>query len=202
MRFILELRQAGVTDARVLAAMERTPREHYAPSHLDGLALDDIALPLPRAQSMTKPSVIGRMVAALDVQPGDSVLEIGAGSGYQAAVLAQLAHKVVTLDRWRELAAEARMRFGVARLMRAFAHAADGFEGWADDAPYDRIVINAAVEAPPPALLAQLKPGGALVAPIGDAEGQRLIRLRNGVQEDFGPLKFQLLEEGVGEAEA
>lgn len=198
MRFILELRQAGVTDARVLGAMEKTPRAHYAPSHLSDLAYDDIALPLAQAQSMTKPSVVGRVAAALDVQPGDSVLEIGAGSGYQAAVLSQLAHKVITLDRWRELAAEARVRFGTGRLMRVIAHVADGREGWADEAPYDRIVINAAVAAPPEALLAQLKPGGVLVAPLGDAEGQRLIRFRNGVRDDFGPVKFTLLEEGLG----
>ncbi|HRE45759.1 MAG TPA: methyltransferase domain-containing protein, partial [Terricaulis sp.] len=172
MRFILELRQAGVTEARVLGAMERTLRADYAPPHLSDLAYDDIALPLAHGQSMTRPALVGRVVAALDAQEGDSVLEIGAGSGYQAAVLAQLAHKVTTLERWRALAAEARQRFGQARLMRAYAHVADGREGWADDAPYDRIVINGAVAAPPPALLAQLKPGGVLLAPIGDAEGQ------------------------------
>lgn len=199
MRFILELRQAGVTDARVLAAMERTPREHYAPQHLSDLAFDDIALPLPHAQSMTKPSVVGRMVAALDAQPGDAVLEIGAGSGYQAAVLALLAHKVVTLDRWREIAADARVRLGQARLMRVFAHCADGAEGWADEGPYDRIVINVGVAEPPAALLTQLKPGGTLVAPIGDAEGQRLVRWRNDAREDFGPVKFPLLEAGLGD---
>jgi len=199
MRFILELRQAGVTDARVLGALERTPRHHYAPAHLSDLAYDDISLPLAQAQSMTKPSVVGRVVAALDVQPGDHVLEIGAGSGFQAAVLAQLGHKVVTIERWRDLAADARMRFGQARLMRAQAHMADGALGWPDEAPYDRIVINAAIAAPPPALLAQLKPGGALVAPLGDAEGQRLIRWRNDTRDDFGPVKFQPLEEGLGE---
>jgi len=198
MRFILELRQAGVTDARVLGAMERTPREHYAPAHLSDLAFDDIALPLPQAQSMTRPAVVGRVITALDVQPGDSVLEVGAGSGYQAAVLSLLGHKVVTLDRWREIAADARMRFGQARLMRVFAHCADGADGWAEEAPYDRIVINAAVEAPPAALLAQLKPGGVLVAPLGGAAAQRLIRWRNDAREDFGPVKFQLLEEGLG----
>lgn len=198
MRFILELRQAGVTDARVLAAMERTPRSHYAPAHLEGLAFDDIGLPLAHAQSMTKPSVVGRAVAALDVQPGDHVLEIGTGSGFQAAVLSDLAHKVVTLDRWRALVADARVVFGTARLMRVFAHVGDGGEGWAEEGPYDRIILNGAVEAPPPALLQQLKPGGALVAPIGGADGQRLLRLRNDAREDFGPVKFAALDEGLG----
>ncbi len=197
MRFVLEMRQAGVTDARALSALERTPRGHYAPAHLEGLALDDVGLPLAHAQTMTKPSTIGRVIAALDVQEGDTVLEIGTGSGYQGAALALLAHKVVTLERWRDLAAEARGRFGTARLMRVFAHVADGYDGWEDEAPYDRIVVNAALADFPLPLLDQLKPGGALVAPIGDAQSQRLMRHRNGRDEDLGPVKFQPLERGV-----
>lgn len=193
MRFVLEMRQAGVTDARVLSALERTPRTHYAPAHLQGLALDDVALPLAHGQTMTKPSVVARMVAALDPQAGDVVLEIGTGSGFQAAVLSTLVHKVVSLERWRALAADARGRFGTARLMRTFAHVADGLEGWADDAPYDRIIVNAAIDDFPLALLDQVKAGGVLVAPIGE----RLIRYRNGQREDLGPVKFALVEEGV-----
>lgn len=202
MRFVLELRQAGVTDARALSAMERTPRTHYAPEHLDGLAYDDISLPLAHAQTMTKPSLVGRVISALSPQPGDTVLEVGTGSGFQAAAIADLSHKVVTLERWRDLAAEARGRFGRARLMRVFAHAADGFEGWAADAPYDRIVVNAAMSEFPMALLDQLKPGGVLLAPLGDAENQRLIRYRNGQREDMGPVRFQPLERGVSDEAA
>lgn len=193
MKFVLELRQAGVTDARVLGALERTARAHYAPTGMEGLALDDVGLPLVHAQTMTKPSSIGRMLVALGAQQNDVVLEIGTGSGYQAAVLSSLAHRVVTLERWRDLAVDARGRFGTARLMRTFAHAADGALGWADDAPFDRIVVNASVQEIPSALLEQLKPDGVLVAPVGD----RLIRHRNGVREDFGPMKFAPLEPGV-----
>lgn len=199
MRFVLEMRQAGVTDARILSALERTPRTHYAPDHLDGLALDDVGLPLAHGQAMTKPSVIGRIVTALDPQPGEVVLEIGAGSGFQTAVIAALAHKVVSIERWRDLAADARARLGTARLMRAYVHAADGFDGWADEAPYDRIIINAALADFPPALVEQLKPGGVLLAPLGDAHEQRLIRLRNGEREDLGPVKFAPLQRGVEE---
>jgi protein-L-isoaspartate(D-aspartate) O-methyltransferase len=199
MRFVLEMRQAGVTDARALSALERTPRTHYAPIHLEGLALDDVALPIAHAQTMTKPSQVGRVITALDVQPNDVVLEIGAGSGFQAAALSTLAHKVVTLERWRDLAAAARGKFGTARMMRTYCHAADGFEGWEDEAPYDRIVVNAALEDIPQALLDQLKPGGVLLAPLGDAQNQRLIRYRNGEREDLGPAKFQPLERGVEE---
>lgn len=193
MRFVLEMRQAGVTDARVLAALERTPRTHYAPAHLEGLALDDVGLPLPHGQTMTKPSTIARMVAALDPQAGDVVLEIGTGSGFQAAVLSALAHRVITLERWRDLVPDARARFGTARLMRTFAHVADGIGGWVDEAPYDRIIVNAAMEGFPLPLLDQLKPGGVMVAPIGE----RLVRYRNGQEEDVGPIRLAPIESGV-----
>lgn len=202
MRFVLEMRQAGITDPRALAALERTPRTHYAPPHLEGLALDDVGLPLAHAQTMTKPSLVGRFVAALGAQPKEVILEIGTGSGFQAAVLSDMAHKVITLERWRDLAADARVRFGTARLMRTYAHVADGFDGWSDEAPYDRIVLNAAVEDIPPVLFDQLRPGGLIVAPIGDASGQRLIRIRNDVREDLGPVKLGPLERGVEEGGA
>jgi protein-L-isoaspartate(D-aspartate) O-methyltransferase len=197
MRFVLEMRQAGVTDARALSALERTPRTHYAPDHLEGLAMDDVGLPLSHAQTMTKPSIIGRMLAALEPQAGDNVLEVGTGSGFQAACIATSAQKVVTLERWRDLAADARGRFGRARLMRVYAHVGDGFDGWVEDAPYDRIVVNAALEEFPLPLLDQLKPGGVLIAPLGDGSGQRLMRYRNGMREDLGPIKFQPLGRGV-----
>jgi protein-L-isoaspartate(D-aspartate) O-methyltransferase len=201
MRFVLDMRQAGITDARALSALELTPRPHYAPAHLEGLAMDDVGLPLAHAQTMTKPSTVGRVLALLDLQAGDVVLEIGTGSGFQAAAFATIAQKVVTLERWRDLTADARGKFGTARLMRVYCHAADGYEGWEDDAPYDRIVVNAAVEELPPALLAQLKPDGVLIAPVGGADSQRLIRYRNGQSEDLGPVKFQPLERGVEEGD-
>jgi protein-L-isoaspartate(D-aspartate) O-methyltransferase len=199
MRFVLEMRQAGVTDARVLSAMERTPRTDFAPAHLDALAMEDNPLPLPHSQAMTRPSIIGRVLMALSVQSNDSVLEIGAGSGYQSAVLGQLAHKVVSLERWRDLAAEARARIGAARLMRVHVHGGDGHDGWPAEAPYDRIVLNAAVAEIPAALLDQLKPDGVLIAPLMRENGQRLMRYRNGQFEDLGPAQFPLLERGVEE---
>lgn len=199
MRFVLELRQAGVTDARALSALERTPRTHYAPEHLQGLALDDVALPMAHAQAMTKPSVIGRVLSALAPAPGDTVLEVGTGSGFQAAALGQLAHKVVSLERWRDLAAAARARIGEARLMRVHVHAADGFAGWEDEAPYDRIVVNGAVDDLPLVLLDQLKQDGVLVAPVTTGDAQRLIRYRNGIREDLGAARFAPLLRGVEE---
>lgn len=197
MRFVLEMRQAGVTDARALAALERTPRDHYAPVHLAQLAYDDAGLPLPNGQTMTKPSIVGRVIAALDVRAADNVLEIGTGSGYQAAALATLATRVVTLERYRDLVADARGRLGLARVMHVSVHLADGFIGWAQEGPYQRIVVNGAVEDMPPALIAQLAEGGVLVAPVGPANGQRLIRLRNNIREDLGAVRFAPLEPGA-----
>jgi protein-L-isoaspartate(D-aspartate) O-methyltransferase len=199
MRFVLEMRQAGVTDARVLSAMERTPRNDFAPEHLEALALDDSALPLAHGQAMTKPSIIGRVLMALGVQPGDNVLEIGAGSGYQTAVLGQLAHKVTSLERWRDMAGEARAGIGAARLMRVHVHGGDGHDGWPAEAPYDRIILNAAVAEIPAPLLDQLKPDGVLIAPLVRENGQRLMRYRNGALEDLGAAQFPMLERGVEE---
>lgn len=197
MRFVLEMRQAGVTDARALRALELTPRAHYAPAHLKGLALDDVALPLGHGQSMTKPSTVGHVIAALAPVNEDVILEIGAGSGFQAAALSALAHKVISLERCRDLASAARQRIGEARLMRTYVHTADGFDGWAEDAPYDRIVINAAVAEIPPALLAQLKPGGVIVAPLGGGETQSLMRIQNDECRDLGPTQFAALARGI-----
>lgn len=199
MRFVLEMRQAGITDPRSLAALERTPRTFFAPAHLEGLALEDKNLPLGHGQAMTKPSVIGRVVTALELNDQDLVLEIGTGSGYQSAAIAELARRVVTLDRWRDFAVEANHRFGRARLLRAIAYAADGALGWTEEAPYDRIVFNCAVDEPPDAVFEQLKPGGVLLAPLNATGGQRLIRFRNGQREDLGAVSFAPLERGVPE---
>ena len=115
MRFVLDMRQAGVTDARALSALEKTPRTYFAPDHLEGLAMDDIPLPLAHAQTMTKPSIIGRVLTALAPQADDNVLEVGSGSGFQAAAIASLARRVVTVERWRDLATDVRGRMGRAR---------------------------------------------------------------------------------------
>lgn len=197
MRFILELRQTGITDARVLSAMERTPRLHYAPEHLEALAMDDLSLPLAHGQMMTKPSIVGRMLMALGAEANETILEIGTGSGYQAAALGWLARKVVTLDRYEDLIATARESFGLARVGNVFAHVGDGAKGWAEDSPYDRIIINADAAEVPPDLLSQLKPDGVLLAPVAG----RLKRFKGEVREDLGPIDFAPLAEGIGETD-
>lgn len=193
MRFVLGLRQGGVTDARVLAAMERAPRTHFAPPQFTAFALEDRALPLGDGVTMTKPSLIARMLQALELRGGETVLEVGSGSGYQAAVLAAIARRVVSLERRRSIAADARSKIGLLRLMHVYLHSADGHDGWAEDAPYDAIVLNGAVTEPPPALLKQLAPGGVIVASVGG----RLTQWRNGAARDLGPADIAPLEAGV-----
>ncbi len=198
MRFVLELRQSGVTDARVLGAMERTPRTHFAPPQFAAFALEDRALPLGDGQQMTRPSVVGRVLSALDLRGGETVLEVGTGSGYQAAVIGSVARRVIALERRQALAAEARGRIGQLRAMHIYVHWADGALGWPDEPGFERIVVNAAVEAPPPALVAQLRAGGVLVA----ASGGRLMQYRKSVDgsleaRDAGPIEFAALEAGV-----
>lgn len=175
MRLILMLRQAGATDPRVLGAMERTPREDFAPADCDEMAWEDVALPLPFGQFTTKPSLVGQVLGLLHVEPGANVLEIGVGSGYQTAVLTLLARRVVGLERLRGLAMDARERLGRLRRMQAVIHCADGLEGWPREAPYDRIIVNAMVSEPT-LFLGQLADDGVLVAPMECAGGQRLVR--------------------------
>jgi len=198
MRFVLELRQSGVTDPRVLAAMERTSRTHFAPPAFKAFALEDRALPLGDGAVMTKFSVVARMLQALELRGGETVLEIGSGSGYQAGVLAVIARRVVSLERRMALAAEARSRIGQLRLMHVYVHAADGADGWAEDAPYDAIIFNAAIEEPSPALVKQLLSGGVIVAPVKG----RMMQFRKGAEgaltsRDLGPAEFAPLERGV-----
>ncbi|MBT9447747.1 MAG: protein-L-isoaspartate(D-aspartate) O-methyltransferase [Hyphomonadaceae bacterium] len=202
MRFVLELRQGGVTDARVLAAMERTPRAHFAPEQFKAFAMEDRALPLPDGEFMTKPSTVARVLAALELRGGETVLEVGTGSGYQAAALATIARRVVSLERRIALAAEARARIGQLRLMHVYVHAADGADGWAEDAPYDAIVVNAAIGTPSPTEMKQLASGGVLVAPVVGENGQRLMQFRKGadgsfVARDLGPAQFAPMARGL-----
>lgn len=202
MRFVLEMRQAGVTAPRVLGAMERTPRAAFTPDHMAALALDDVSLPLPCGQIMTKPSLVGRVVTALALSGGERVLEIGCGSGYQTAVMAQIAARVTALDRHVRLVTAARAALGKLRLDPAQTYLGDGRHGWVQGAPYDRIVINAAVASLPERLVEQAGQGAMILAPIGGPLGQRLTVWtvgRDGVLgsgQDLGSVAFPALSEG------
>lgn len=186
----------GVRDPRALEALRTVPREAFVPERLAELAYDDTPLPIGEEQTISQPYVVALMAEALAVRPGDKVLEIGAGSGYAAAVLSRLAREVWTVERHGSLAREARER--MARLGYANVHVVhgDGTLGWPEHAPYDGIVVAAGGPEVPPALLAQLAPGGRLVIPIGpDPRTQSLVRVRRNpdgsfAREDLGGVRF------------
>lgn len=178
MRFLFTLRQKGLTDNRVLAAMERIDRGNFVQGLFAGRAYDDTPLPIPCGQTISQPTVVGLMTQALQAGPRDTVLEVGTGSGYQAAILGCLARRVYTVDRHRGLVRDAIRRFEAFGLTNIVAIAADGSRGLPDQAPFDRILVTAAAEDPPGPLLSQLKIGGIMVLPVGQSDTvQSLIRV-------------------------
>lgn len=204
MQFLFALRSKGVTDARVLTAMERVDRAAYVKGLFSDRAYEDMPLPISCGQTISQPSVVGIMTQALDVRPRDKVLEVGTGSGYQAAILAQLARRVYTVDRHQRLVTEAQAVFDAHGITNITAFTADGSHGLPGQAPFDRILLTAAAEDPPGPLLAQLKVGGIMVLPVGQSDTvQRLIRVtRSEAGLDYHELRdvrFVPLLEGLGQ---
>ncbi|KEO56318.1 protein-L-isoaspartate(D-aspartate) O-methyltransferase [Thioclava pacifica] len=202
MRFLFALRSKGVTDARTLSAMEEIDRGRFVRGLFADRAYEDMPLPIACGQTISQPSVVGLMTQALQAGPRDTVLEIGTGSGYQAAILSQLARRVYTVDRHRRLVREAEAVFTVLALPNIVAIAGDGSRGLPDQAPFDRIIVTAAAEDPPGPLLAQLKIGGIMVLPVGQSDTvQSLIRVRRletGFDyEELRPVRFVPLVEGM-----
>ena len=203
MRFLFALRSRGIIDPRVLGAMEAIDRGHFVRGHFAARAYDDVPLPISCGQTISQPSVVALMTQALSVNPRDTVLEVGTGSGYQAAILAQLARRVYTVDRHRRLVREAAQVFSALDLTNITALTADGSRGLPDQAPFDRIIVTAAAEDPPGPLLAQLKIGGIMVIPVGQSDAvQSLIKVvRNEDGFDYQELRqvrFVPLVEGIG----
>ena len=175
---ILRLRRAGITDRRVVAAIESVPRDLFVPAELHADAYSDRALPIDCGQTISAPVIVGMMTSALEVGEDDRVLEIGTGTGYQAAILARLAQRVYTIERFRTLVAAAESRFRTLRLTNITTLVGDGIKGWPEQAPFDRIIVTAAGETVPEALLKQIRVGGVLVIPVGPADGvQKLMRI-------------------------
>jgi protein-L-isoaspartate(D-aspartate) O-methyltransferase len=203
MQFLFTLRQAGVTDARVLGAMERIDRALFVKGLFAERAYEDMPLPIACGQTISQPSVVGQMTQALQVGPRDLVLEVGTGSGYQAAILSLLARRVTTIERHRPLVTAARAVFADLGLTNITAMTADGSHGVPSQAPFDRILVTAAAEDPPGPLLAQLRDGGIMVLPVGQSDTvQSLIRVtRRGDGFDYDelrPVRFVPLVEGLG----
>jgi protein-L-isoaspartate(D-aspartate) O-methyltransferase len=203
MQFLFALRSKGVTDARVLTAMEKVDRGPFIRGYFAERAYEDMPLPIACGQTISQPSVVGLMTQALRVSNRDKVLEVGTGSGYQAAILSLLARRVYTVDRHKRLVQDASEIFRDLDLTNIIALTADGSFGLPDQAPFDRIIVTAAAEDPPGPLLAQLKIGGIMVVPVGQSDAvQRLIRvtrLETGFDYDeLRPVRFVPLVEGLG----
>jgi protein-L-isoaspartate(D-aspartate) O-methyltransferase len=167
-----------------LGAIEQVPREFFVEESFRDRAYEDNALPIAMEQTISMPSIVAMMTQALDVKPNHCVLEIGTGSGYQAAVLAKLARRVHTIERHKPLADLARNRFEILKLRNIDSHVADGGKGWPHAAPYERIIVTCAADTIPQTLMAQLTIGGVMIVPVGPhVADQQLLKLTR-VAED------------------
>jgi protein-L-isoaspartate(D-aspartate) O-methyltransferase len=166
-RLVLELRRAGVTDTRVLSAIERVPRELFVPEAFQDQAYENTALPIACSQTISQPLIVGLMTQLLEPDRRIRVLEIGTGSGYQTAVLCQLFRRVYTIERHRELLKEAEARLAALKCHNVTTMAGDGTRGWPEQAPFPRILVTAAATELPTTLADQLDQGGIMVVPIG-----------------------------------
>jgi protein-L-isoaspartate(D-aspartate) O-methyltransferase len=188
MEFLLTLRRRGITDAAVLRALDEVPREEFVTSDHGDAAYADQALPIDCGQTISQPYVVAYMTEQLQVGPGHHVLEVGTGSGYQAAVLSRLARDVVTVERYRTLAETARKRLEKLRYRNVTVKLGDGLAGVPENAPYDRILVTAAAESIPQPLVDELAEGGIMVLPLGPHnDAQRLVKLsktEDGIQRE------------------
>lgn len=203
MQFLFALRSRGVTDNRVLSAMEKIDRGPFIRGLFSERAYEDMPLPIACGQTISQPSVVGLMTQALKIEPRDKILEVGTGSGYQAAILSQLARRIYTIDRHKRLVREAAAIFNDLDLVNITPVVGDGSFGLPDQAPFDRILVTAAAEDPPGPLLAQLKIGGIMVVPVGQSDAvQHLIRVTRTDQgfeyDELLPVRFVPLVEGLG----
>jgi protein-L-isoaspartate(D-aspartate) O-methyltransferase len=194
-----ELGRAALHE-RVLAAMLRVPRHFFVPAQLAGLAYHDMPLPIGFDKTISQGFISALMADLLAPEPHDVILEIGTGLGYQAAVLAELAAQVWSVEIVEELAVHAELRLQRLGYSTVGIRVGDGYRGWIEHAPYDKILVTAAAEQPPPALLEQLKPGGRLVLPMGPVDAQRLTVIDKKVSGDICmvqeliPVQFGRLE--------
>jgi protein-L-isoaspartate(D-aspartate) O-methyltransferase len=204
MQFVFALRSHGVTNPDVLKAMETTPRDAFIEGVFRGRAYEDTPLPIACGQTISQPTVVGLMTQALEVTRRCKVLEIGTGSGYQAAILARLARRVYTIERHRRLARAARALFERLDLHTITVVIGDGSLGLPEQAPFDRIILTAAAEDPPQPLLDQLRPGGIMVLPVGQSDAVqtllKIVKTEAGLDYvDLGAVRFVPLVAGLAE---
>jgi protein-L-isoaspartate(D-aspartate) O-methyltransferase len=189
-----QIEARGVSDPAVLTAMRRVPRHMFVSEALRDQAYGDFPLPIGEQQTISQPYIVAEMTQALELTPEDRVLEIGTGSGYQAAILAQLAYRVFTIERMRSLYLQARRLFDELRLFNIVTRYGDGSKGWEEESPYNAIIVTAGAPMVPAILLNQLAVGGRLIAPVGNPHSQELIKLvkeKGGVREvNLGGCRF------------
>ncbi len=195
MQFQLTLRRRGIADQGVLRAMDEVPREHFIGAELLPSAYSDHALPIPCGQTISQPYVVAYMTEQLVLLPHHRVLEIGTGSGYQAAILSRLVRTVVTIERYRTLGVQARARLKTLGYDNIEVRVGDGLLGAPDRAPFDRIIVTAAAETIPEALAGQLAEGGIMLLPLGEHQGvQQLVKLtrtpEGTVRQDLLAVRF------------
>lgn len=175
---IMQLRRRGIRDTKVLRAIERVPRELFVDEAFSDHAYQDIALPIECGQTISQPFVVAFMTEKLELQPTHKVLEIGTGSGYQAAVLSHLCRRVYSVERWRELQKGAEARLAELKINNVTTIIGDGWLGWPPQAPFDRIIVTAAALDAPAALLDQLKERGRMIIPLGETrDSQSLVQI-------------------------
>ena len=178
MRFLFSLRQAGVVDKQVLHAMERIDRKNFVTGIFSEKAYEDTPLPIACGQTISQPTVVGLMTQALQITSRDKVLEVGTGSGYQAAILSLLARRVYTIERYSLLVNSATKIFQELNISNITTILSDGGHGLEQQAPFDRIIVTAASDDPPASLLSQLKIGGIMIIPVGQSDNmQKLIKI-------------------------
>ncbi|MCP1374959.1 protein-L-isoaspartate(D-aspartate) O-methyltransferase [Dyella lutea] len=203
-RLAATLKETGIQDARVIDVIRNLPRHHFIDQALHSRAYENTALPIGHGQTISQPWVVARMTEALlEFGMPQKVLEIGTGSGYQAAVLSALVPQVYTVERIEELLRQARRRFRQLGITNLRSRYDDGKLGWPDEGPFDAVILTAAGDAIPHAILDQMTPTGVLVAPVGSPSSQTLIRMRGDghgdfVQEELGPVSFVPLLGGIG----
>lgn len=199
-RLLMELRRQGIVDTRVLAAIERVDRERFIPPHFRNHAYDNVALPIEQGQTISQPYIVAFMTQALMLGARTKVLEIGTGSGYQAAILAGLCRRVYTIERFSSLLKVAEKRFLELKITNITAKTGDGYKGWPEQAPFERIIVTAAAPEIPGALCDQLAIGGHMIIPVGNSSQDivKLTRQDEGFAEDILlPVQFVPMLPGI-----
>ncbi|MBX3578059.1 MAG: protein-L-isoaspartate(D-aspartate) O-methyltransferase [Rhizobiaceae bacterium] len=200
--FLLRLRGKGMAAKNLVTAFEATPRKGFLPPQWQSLAWSDRMLPIECGEAIEGVDLQASIIATLDIEPGHRVLEVGTGSGYTAAVMGRLAARVVTLERFKTLANQAKGRFEALGLTNVHVRHADGFNGAVADGPFDRIVVWAAFDSHPRVFVDQLSTGGVMVAPIGPPEEEQVLARLSKVgsrfeRTDIGTVRLQPLAKGI-----